>query len=457
MHRFLLPIFVLVLPVSTTLSLAGTVPPTNVRLAVPQLKEVTLNPASVGGGAVANGTITLLEPAGTSGVTVKLQSSAPSIAAVPASAFIQPGSASATFLVQTYPVAGNPNVVADPPSAQISASIGASAPKTATLTVRPATLASLTFEPSTLSGGTAATGTIAITSPAPAAGLTVTLSTEKATSGSGQDVRTTIRPQAPPVTVPQTVTVPGSATMATFSVPTKGVPATTAVQIVASYGPFISRTATLTLLPPSLGSLTTTPPANAAGNTVVIGGQQATGKLTLTAPAPAEGMSVALSVSPNSCPTCIAPCGPPPSVPAAVQIAGGSTTATFPITTAPGRGFHLLRASDKTVAIYVRDAWVTADSLIFPSSVKGGTLVNARLKLDGTVSTCGLGGHYKLQTSNSNLAQVPSEVTIAPGASEASFSFTTTSVPNQQTVDISVYYNNSAATGWQKKTLTLTP
>src|SRR5438876_1141789 len=78
-------------------------------VAVPQLSGFSLNQTSVVGGGTVVGTVTLSAVAGSAGVTVKIASSAPSIAAVPASVVVQPGAASATFIIQTAPVTVNPN------------------------------------------------------------------------------------------------------------------------------------------------------------------------------------------------------------------------------------------------------------------------------------------------------------------------------------------------------------
>jgi len=95
-----------------------------------------------------------------------------------------------------------------------------------------------------------------------------------------------------------------------------------------------------------------------------------------------------------------------------------------------------------------------------PQSVKGGTAIQAKLQVEGVVSNCGLAGHYKLQTSNNNLAQVPAEVVVPVGSSVGTFTFTTSAVPSTQTVEISVqgcYGSCCANFGWRKETLTVTP
>ena len=94
------------------------------KLGVIQVSSVAVSPNSVTGGATVNGTVTIAQAAGASGVTVKLQSSNRAIAVTPDNVVVQPGTNSATFIVQTNPVAVNPNVVADPPSVEISARRG---------------------------------------------------------------------------------------------------------------------------------------------------------------------------------------------------------------------------------------------------------------------------------------------------------------------------------------------
>ena len=69
---------------------------------VPLVSAVTLNPSSVLGGTQVGGTVLLIHPAPAGGVTVKLQSSNPTVAAAPSGVVVQPGTTSATFVVQTY-------------------------------------------------------------------------------------------------------------------------------------------------------------------------------------------------------------------------------------------------------------------------------------------------------------------------------------------------------------------
>ncbi|HYS54268.1 MAG TPA: hypothetical protein VER58_10955 [Thermoanaerobaculia bacterium] len=105
-----------------------------------QIKSFAVTPLSVVGGATANGTVTIAEAAGPSGVTVRFQSSNTAIATVPANVVVQPGSTSAIFVVQTFPISVNPNVVTDAPTADISAQAGTLPAMSVKLTVRPPAL-----------------------------------------------------------------------------------------------------------------------------------------------------------------------------------------------------------------------------------------------------------------------------------------------------------------------------
>jgi hypothetical protein len=102
---------------------------------------------------------------------------------------------------------------------------------------------------------------------------------------------------------------------AVFPITTFAVASSTPVTISAvSGGP--AKTATLTVTPPALKSLSLSP-------TTVTGGQSSTGTVTLSGPAPAGGTSVALS---SSNPGVAEP-------PASVTVLSGASSANFSVTT----------------------------------------------------------------------------------------------------------------------------
>ncbi|PYT66511.1 MAG: hypothetical protein DMG39_26630, partial [Acidobacteria bacterium] len=158
---------------------------------------------------------------------------------------------------------------------------------------------SLALNPTSVTGGSqTSTATVTLSGPAPTAGAEVTLSSNNAAAG-----------------VPASVTVPAGRTSTTFTVNTNPVAASTVATIFASYDG-VSPSASLTVTPPIVSSLTLNP------SSVVGGVQTSTGTVTLTGPAPAGGAQVVLSSSSAAA-----------SVPASVTIPAGSTSATFTVST----------------------------------------------------------------------------------------------------------------------------
>jgi len=246
---------------------------------------------ALGGVEGAAATVSLSGPAPAGGAVVTLSSDS-AAASVPASVTIPAGATSGNFNVTTIPVA-------TPTTATISASYGG-ATRTGTLTVMPPEVASVNVSPSSVTGGTAVTGTVNLTGPAPAGGAQVTLSDNSAAAS-----------------VPASVTVAAGARSASFSIGTSAVAGNTAVTVSASYGG-ATRTVTLTVLPAVLVSLTLNP-------TSVVGGPlvgNSTGTVTLNGPAPAGGAVVALSDNNAAC-----------STPFTVTIPAGGTSATFTVAT----------------------------------------------------------------------------------------------------------------------------
>jgi hypothetical protein len=111
-------------------------------------------------------------------------------------------------------------------------------------------LQSLAISPTSVTGGTNATGTVILSSPAPSGGISVTLSTSNRAVA----------------TVPGIVSVPGGRTSASFTVTTFAVSASTSVTISALYD--TTRSATLTVTPASAPTPTPAPTTLAAPSLV---------------------------------------------------------------------------------------------------------------------------------------------------------------------------------------------
>jgi len=195
----------------------------------------------------------------------------------------------------------------------------------------------------------------------------------------------------------------------------------------------------------TLSSLTLNP-------TTVTGGNSSTGTVTLSAAAPAGGAAVALS-SDN---TNVA------RTPASVVIAAGATSATFTVTTSAvtastavtisGTYSGTTRSASLTVTPGAPPPPTLSSLTLNPTSVVGGFQSST-----GTVTLSGAapagGATVALSSSNTNVAQTPSSVMVAAGATSATFTVTTSAVASSTTVTISGTYGGVT----RSASLTVTP
>lgn len=192
----------------------------------PSLSSVSLNPSTVVGGNSVTGTVTLTAAAPAGGFVVNLSSSNSSVASVPSSVTVPAGATSANFTVSTSAVSSSTNVTITASANGVS--------RTATLTVNPAstsvTLQSLTISPTSVWGGSSATGTVTLSAPAPAGGVTVQLRSSHPSRAS----------------VPSSVTIPAGARSANFTIRTTSAASIVTVTITATYNG-VSRSAQLTV------------------------------------------------------------------------------------------------------------------------------------------------------------------------------------------------------------------
>src|SRR6266850_5807262 len=167
----------------------------------------------------------------------------------------------------------------------------------------PPTLSTFSTNPSTVVGGDGSSGTVVLSSSAPAGGALIALSSSNPAVAS----------------VPSSVTAPAFSFTGTFAIATSPVAASTTVTITAAYNG-TTRTATVTVTPaaapppaPSLQSLALNP------TSVVGGSSNSQGAITLSSGAPQGGAAVSFSSNiPGAA-----------SVPASVTVPAGATSATF--------------------------------------------------------------------------------------------------------------------------------
>jgi hypothetical protein len=175
----------------------------------PALKTFSLSSATVQSGVNVTGTVTIDNPATTSGVTINLATTDSTLTGIPSSVTIPYGATSATFTVHT--TAGFKKTAVTLTASQLGGlSIKAK------LTITPTTM-SVSASPSSVVGGNSMTGTVTLGAPAGAGGVVVTLTSSAKTVA----------------TVPAKVTILEGATTATFPITTKVVKSTKTAKITA--------------------------------------------------------------------------------------------------------------------------------------------------------------------------------------------------------------------------------
>lgn len=178
------------------------------------LAGLSLSAAEVEAGSLLEAQITLTSPAPAAGTVVALSSSEPAILPVPASVIVPAGRTGVSVSVAAGEVSASTAV-------RLTASLGpTSAESTVTVRPRPPGLASFTVSPAAVESGASLGVHLSLTSPAPAGGTVVALSSSA--------------PAA--VSVPAAVTVPEGQSGISFSVAAGEVTASTAATLSAQLG-----------------------------------------------------------------------------------------------------------------------------------------------------------------------------------------------------------------------------
>ncbi len=286
----------------------------------------------------------------------------------------------------------------------------------ATQPTQSASLAALSVDPSFV-GGSTARGIVTLTGPAPTGGLSVALSSSN-----------------PAVSVPATVTVPAGQTEVAFGLSSQRTTSMVTLVVTASRGD-------VTLTAPVQLRVEVTPPTPVATLSALavdssfVSGSTSRGTVTLTGPAPTGGTTVSLSVNNSAA-----------QVPSTVTVSAGQSEATFTI------GSQRVNSSvsvvvtarlDDTVRTATMElrAVVTLSSVTVDSSFVGGATGRGSVSLTGAAPS---GGLSVTLSSDNSAAQVPSTVTVASGATQASFSVISQRV--SRTTDLVITARTSDAT-----------
>ena len=377
----------------------------------PKPYRVTLANATIAGGTLVQGEVSINGPAADKGVVVALTSSSLSVL-VPSTVTIPAGQMSTTFTATS-------NVVSVDTTATIAATLNAVRTKS-TLSILGPKVSAVTVASASIASTATTSGTITLSTNAPVGGKVVTLSSSNAGVAS----------------VPVSVTVPAGSNTATFTITAGTVAANTAVTITASTNGS-SGTATVTITPPAaaLSGITT----NVAA---VTGGVAVTGTVTLTRAAPTGGAVIVLASSPTTVGT----------VPASVTVPAGATSVTFTITTRTVTAASTLTVTGtylgvaKAVSITVHPVRLVSTLKLNPTSVKGGTNSTGTVTLTGPATEAVV---VTLTSGTTTVARVPTSVTVPAGATTATFTITTLTQTATRTSII------TARTGTTSRTATL--
>jgi subtilase family serine protease len=368
-----------------------------------QVQSISVSPNSFIGGSTTSlsGTVTLTSAAQVGGLTVALSSSDGSVV-VPATVKVPSGSTTASFTVTSNPVGTNTTVTVT--AAALAKSV------TGTVTVLPPALSGL-VAPSSIVGAasTTVTGTVSLASPAPKAGLVVSLVSNTPSVAS----------------VPTSVTVAGGQTSATFPITTTAVSTKTAVVVAATFGS-VTKKVTLSVIPPTVTKIAVAPVSILGASGPVVA------TVTLNGPAPKGGKSVNVSSSDTTIATLAS---------ATAIVAEGQTQRTFAVS-------PLAVSSDSTVAIVATDgAVVKSANLVVKaatltgvslaaSPVLGGTSASFTVTLSGPAGPAG--NVVTLSSSNPGLASFATASVVVPsGKSTATVTVATTAVSVTSNVSLS--------------------
>jgi hypothetical protein len=349
---------------------------------------VTKDPLFPGDSAWAQ--VQLTNAVGSSGATVNIASSNPSLLPVPATLNMPANTAWAQFMVTSA------QQVTDPTQVTLSATIN-SATASSVVSVQPASLKSLQVSPGVLSGGDWTTVFVNLNGAAPAGGAAVTLASDN-----------------PAVVPPQTVTVPAGFFSGSAWVQTNPVSSATTATLTGTYKGATGQ-ATVSLRPRRAPTALTLNPASTTNGSIgTISVASSAGydeffPVTTSNPSVAgvSGGGVYLRAGMTSVNFQITTTAVATSTPVTISTSNGGATQSATLTVNPS-GAASPSLSSFTVS---------------PTSVTGGTSATGTVRLSAAAPAGGT--LVSLGSNLPNVATVPSSVTVPAGATSATFTITT--------------------------------
>ena len=385
-----------------TASAASVTATTTLNLvAPPQLQSLSCSPSTLASNATSTCTA-VLNKAVTSSTGVSLSSNNV-LLTVPGSVTFTTGQTSRTF-------SANSGVVAQNQTATVTASLNSVNQQFTLNLTAPAQLSGVSCSPTSFNAAGTSACTVSLAAPAPA-GTSATVSSNNAK-----------------VTVPGSVAVSTGQSSATFTA-TIGAPSSNQTATVTVTLNGVSRTASVSLVVPSLVSV--------ACNPSTLGSNQSSScTVTLSGNA---GVSTVVGLASNKAAL---------QVPASVTVAPGSSTATFSATT--------LTVSSNDVAVMtatLSGVNQTANINLTVSSQLGGVACVPNSLASNGVAACTVGltqpavnATVVTLSSNLNTLTVPPTATIAAGQTNASFNATAGTITTGSVATISATLSGQTVT-----------
>jgi hypothetical protein len=464
---------------------------------------VGLTPEAIIGGGTIQGRLHIQNAAPAGGQVYTLTSSNPSAASVPSTVTVPAGASTATFTVTTHPVTVSTPVQltvwsegnGDHPVLWVDPGTGSPA----------ITLTSLTLNPSTVTGGTSSTGTVTVNGAAPSGGLVVSLATDSTAASPPSSV--IVPAGATSATFSVTTAAVSSTTMVTLTATAAGSSRTVGLTVTSAGGggaPLFLNPTRNQADTGGDGNGFQTNPSNAHAEDGALATDTNSGTSTSTSctnsgkdrhrffdygfaipdGSTIAGIEVRLRARADSASGTPRMCiqlsgdGGTSWTAAKVTTALGTTLTTFTLggaTDTWGRTWsaaHLTNANFRlrvtnvasstsrdffldSIAVRPHVAATSPATLsvvsLNPASTTGGSSSAGTVTLTGAAPSGG--AVVSLATSNGAVASVPVTVTIAAGATSATFSASTSAVAVSTPVTITATYAGVTRT----TTLTVTP
>jgi hypothetical protein len=350
---------------------------------------LAFSPAILVGGRSTTATLTLGHPSPTD-VRVRLASSQPDLVEVAENVTVPAGATRLTFPVTTHSVAHTTDVV-------ITAALEKTTARD-TLTILPVRPADVVITPARAIVGTPVTGTLVLSDPAPAGGVTVPLFHSSPAAAAA----------------PTHVRVPAGATHASFPIEVHRVETVTRTTFTAVAGGAY-RTAALEVLPAGPRTVAIEPDP-------VVGGLTARGTVALHGPAPPGGLAIAL-MSEN--PAIV-------RVPVSVAVSAGEESTTFPVEVSRVAAVTVVRvkaASDGVSQAFQLGVLPRGidQFILMPGEVVGGEDTFVKVILHDPAPSGGAA--LSLSSNRPDVALLSTTFKMLPGTNRTSFIRVKTSPP----------------------------